>query len=997
MRRGIALGLFALAAMTTMGVRAQTYDGVDSYEEYGKRIQASQEVAPVEDSIFGDKVSLYNGATRFEVVDVSIPGNSALPVAVGRDLSIDDQRMVPTGGGALRGFGDWSLDVPYVWGTFTAGNGWTLGNTGATNRCSNNTATPDTFLPIPGVQGPPVYAPLEQIWNGNELHIPGQGNQVLLANTEPKSYAYTNGAYTGSGVWKWVTTGNWKLSCVGSVTNLAGEGFKAVSPSGVSYTFDYAVTVPTSPFEWAVQIGTKTTKPFKTPRVNVYLLATHVEDRFGNWVNYSYSSGYLTGISSSDGRGIALNWSGGNVSSVASARGTWSYSYGTSSWTNDMGQTFTTPYLRSVTQPDGSHWNYSIDAGSLITNKEDWALDDGNLPPNHCQVELMGNGGSFQYTIGAPSGAGATYWFAMTRHYRSYVPKGCLLNPDPNLRYSLDTTTYFDTFALKQKQVSGPGLPIELWKYDYGSVPRVQYFRPDIPASDPSNGLQPYEPPGTCSGCDESKVVTVTGPISISKYTYGVEFARNEGQLLAKEVADLSGNVLESTAYTYVSDAQAPNEPFPDIAGMDQRGGSIDAMGNRNRPVVTTQIMQDGVMFTTAVSSFDALARATAAAESSVLGSCTTATGYADNPWLWTLGQPLNQSVNGIVGSKTDYNAQAEPVHTWHFNKLVVTRGWNTDGTLHTVADGKGQTTTLSDWKRGLPQTVMFADNSQQSAVVNDAGWITSVTDENGFTTNYGYDAMGRLASITYPTGDDVAWNNTLLSFTPVGSGQYGTASGSWVQTVQTGNGVTNTYFDAFWRPLITEHYDAANKPATLSQVAQRYDAGGRKVFTSYPANNISSYLTANTGTHTAYDALGRVTEVDQDSELGPLPTTTSYLPGFTTQVTDSRGNSTITNYKAFGEPTTQWPVSITAPQGQRTVIVRDVFGKPLSVTRTGTAQGSPQLTRSYVYDANQQLCKRIEPETDATAFGYDAAGNLAWSASGLDLPSTTSCDAGAA
>lgn len=336
-------------------------------------------------------------------------------------------------------------------------------------------------------------------------------------------------------------------------------------------------------------------------------------------------------------------------------------------------------------------------------------------------------------------------------------------------------------------------------------------------------------------------------------------------------------------------------------------------------------------------------------------------------------------------------------MHTWHFNKLVVTRGWNTDGTLHTVADGKGQTTTLSDWKRGLPQTVMFADNSQQSAVVNDAGWITSVTDENGFTTNYGYDAMGRLASITYPTGDDVAWNNTLLSFTPVGSGQYGTASGSWVQTVQTGNGVTNTYFDAFWRPLITEHYDAANKPATLSQVAQRYDAGGRKVFTSYPANNISSYLTANTGTHTAYDALGRVTEVDQDSELGPLPTTTSYLPGFTTQVTDSRGNSTITNYKAFGEPTTQWPVSITAPQGQRTVIVRDVFGKPLSVTRTGTAQGSPQLTRSYVYDANQQLCKRIEPETDATAFGYDAAGNLAWSASGLDLPSTTSCDAGAA
>lgn len=371
-------------------------------------------------------------------------------------------------------------------------------------------------------------------------------------------------------------------------------------------------------------------------------------------------------------------------------------------------------------------------------------------------------------------------------------------------------------------------------------------------------------------------------------------------------------------------------------------------------------------------------------------------------PQVFGLRKHLNrkcssQSINGIVASNTDYNAQAEPLHTWHFGKLVVTRSWNADGTLHTLADGKGQTTTLSSWKRGLPQTVTFADSSQQSAAVNDAGWITSVTDENGFTTGYGYDAMGRLASITYPSGDDVAWYQTLLSFAPVASTEYGIPAGHWKQTVHTSNGYSVIYFDAFWRPLVTEHYDAANKSATISQVAQRYDAAGRTVFTSYPVNNISSYSTANVGTHTAYDALGRVTEVDQDSELGPLPTTTSYLPGFQTEVTDPRGNSTIINYKAFGEPTTQWPASITAPQGQLTIIQRDAFGKPLSVTRTGTAQGSPKQVRSYVYDGNQQLCKRIEPETDATAFGYDAAGNLAWTASGLDLPNTASCDTAAA
>ncbi|WOP51425.1 RHS repeat-associated core domain-containing protein [Xanthomonas euvesicatoria] len=60
-------------------------------------------------------------------------------------------------------------------------------------------------------------------------------------------------------------------------------------------------------------------------------------------------------------------------------------------------------------------------------------------------------------------------------------------------------------------------------------------------------------------------------------------------------------------------------------------------------------------------------------------------------------------------------------------------------------------------------------------------------------------------------------------------------------------------------------------------------------------------------------------------------------------------------------------------------------------------AHGVGLAARSYVYDANQQLCKVIEPESGSTVMAYDAAGNLAWSASGLDLPSTTSCDLEAA
>ncbi|WP_240308161.1 Ig-like domain-containing protein, partial [Xanthomonas vasicola] len=52
---------------------------------------------------------------------------------------------------------------------------------------------------------------------------------------------------------------------------------------------------------------------------------------------------------------------------------------------------------------------------------------------------------------------------------------------------------------------------------------------------------------------------------------------------------------------------------------------------------------------------------------------------------------------------------------------------------------------------------------------------------------------------------------------------------------------------------------------------------------------------------------------------------------------------------------------------------------------------------RRYVYDAQQRLCKTIEPETGATVLGYDNVGNLSWSAAGLNLPDTSACDRDAA
>jgi len=388
---------------------------------------------------------------------------------------------------------------------------------------------------------------------------------------------------------------------------------------------------------------------------------------------------------------------------------------------------------------------------------------------------------------------------------------------------------------------------------------------------------------------------------------------------------------------------------------------------------------------------------------------------YEDNLSLWVIGQPkTSTNVNtGLVESKTDYDpVTAMPIRTYAFGKLQQTLTYDTTsavstgqrGTLKTVSDGRdgavNTTITFSGWKRGIPQLIQFPmtpespSGSSKSAVVNDNGWITSVTDENGagFTTTYGYDAMGRLASITYPTGDSVAWATTTRTFVPVATAEYGIAAGHWKQTVSTGNAREVTYYDAMWRPLVAERYDTANTSGTLSQTVTRYDADGHAVYQSYPMQGLTGYIVPTQGIRTIYDALDRVTRVEQDSELGVLATTTEYLAGFQTRITNPRLKvTTTTAYLAYDQPSTDAPLAIAHPEGAYTDIVRDVFGKPTSLTRRDAASTKVE-TRTYDYFADtQELCRTTEPETDATLMGYDAAGNLAWSASGL--PSTTPCD----
>ncbi len=365
---------------------------------------------------------------------------------------------------------------------------------------------------------------------------------------------------------------------------------------------------------------------------------------------------------------------------------------------------------------------------------------------------------------------------------------------------------------------------------------------------------------------------------------------------------------------------------------------------------------------------------------------------YHDNTAKWVLGQVAQRKVNGTVAYAATFNTStAQPLTHAAFGKLQQTLTYHLDGSVASVKDGNNQVTTLGNWYRGVPRAIGYPDGTAESAVVNERGWITSVIDENGFITDYAYEAMGRLASITPPSGDSVVWNNTTQVFERVASSEYGIPAGHWRQTISTGNARKITYFDAMWRPRVTREYDTGDVSGTQRFQRFTYDHEGRVTFASYPGTTDA----LSTGIWVEYDPLGRVTSVAQDSEHGLLITASAYLGGFQTRITNPRGAQTVTQYMAYDQPTLDWPVRIDQAVGQPeqvvTEIARDAHGKPTMLLRHDAA-GSLSVARSYAYNAHQELCRTEEPETGATLLGHDAAGNLAWSAAGL--PAGTACEA---
>jgi hypothetical protein len=160
MASALLVGLLA----TGLPAQAAKYPW-DSYED---RMKATTSPAALDMELFGDSVSLQNGALSFAVTDVSLPGNSKIPVQLTRRYQVINRKERISDGMLA----DWEFDIPRIEATFgdRQNNGtsdW-LNQNGTAQRCSN-------FQYAPTISGFQRW----DYWTGIQIHVPGGGGELL--------------------------------------------------------------------------------------------------------------------------------------------------------------------------------------------------------------------------------------------------------------------------------------------------------------------------------------------------------------------------------------------------------------------------------------------------------------------------------------------------------------------------------------------------------------------------------------------------------------------------------------------------------------------------------------------------------------------------------------------------------------------------------------------------------------------------------------------------
>ncbi len=274
-------------------------------------------------------------------------------------------------------------------------------------------------------------------------------------------------------------------------------------------------------------------------------------------------------------------------------------------------------------------------------------------------------------------------------------------------------------------------------------------------------------------------------------------------------------------------------------------------------------------------------------------------------------GRPLSaKDVNGVV---TDY--------TYH------ARGWPTSVNVRGASTAADRVTQLSYWPTGLVQQVTEPDGSSVSYVYDAAQRLTDIEDSAGNTIHYTLDNAGnRVKEDTLDSGGTLL--RTLARV-------YNTL-GQLTTLKDAGNHATAFTYDADGNPQTAT--DALSRVSS-----QQYDSLNRLARTLQDVSGVAAEIRSQ------YNALDQITQITDPKGLH----TTYAYNGFgdlTGQVSPDSGASTFTSDSAGNRKTA------TDARGVTRTYHYDVLNR-----LTGVAYPDPSLDVGYSYDVAPAVCAADE------------------------------------
>lgn len=309
------------------------------------------------------------------------------------------------------------------------------------------------------------------------------------------------------------------------------------------------------------------------------------------------------------------------------------------------------------------------------------------------------------------------------------------------------------------------------------------------------------------------------------------------------------------------------------------------------------------------------------------------------------------------------FDAQGRLISVRNARNLGVTLAYDATGLVNTITDASGRVVRLerrTDLR--MIRKITLPDN-RAVQFDYDSGRLGKVQDPRGYTTSYGYDAAGRLASVTDARGNFAIRNQynsdgrVVRQTDPEG----GVTTFVWEAVNEAGANVRVTTTDPDGVALVDGYRDNVllfSRNANQDVVNHRYDGKLRR--------------------NLVVDPKGNQEETRHDDDGNPVARTAPDPFSFTTENTydersnlkehkDGRGNTWVYEFNEFSEmtgqrnPTQERGYSYTCDDRGRQITRRDPRGK----------------TTRYEYDAHGNRTAEISPTGRRTEMTYDLTGRM--------------------